>query len=91
MLRNVRDSPARGLYEVLLLGGKGEGERWREIKAKRERERDPRNRPAEQEPFVGILINASGELISSTCTGWGGSEEQREQVVLYVTLPDVAK
>ena len=50
MLRNVRDSPARGLSEVLLLGGKEERdgkrererererERWREIKAKRERE-----------------------------------------------------
>lgn len=34
MLRNVRDSPARGLSEVLLLGGKEERD------GKRERERE---------------------------------------------------
>ena len=97
--RSVRDSPARGLSEVLTLGereerdGKRDRQRWREIKAKteRERERDLRNRPAGQELFVGILINASGELIPSTCAGWGGSEGQREWVALYMTLPDVAE
>lgn len=65
----------------------GERERLRQ----RERERDLRNRPAGQELFVGILINASGELIPSTCAGWGGSEGQREWVALYMTLPDVAE
>lgn len=70
-----------------------ERERWREIKAKteRERERDLRNRPEKEELLVGILINTSGELISSTCAGWGGSEGQREWAALYVTLPDVAE
>lgn len=34
--------------------GKRDRERWREIKAKTERERDLRNRPVGQELFVGF-------------------------------------
>ena len=72
--------------------GKRDRERWREIKAKTQRERE---RSEEQTcrtgALCGILINASGELIPSTCAGWGGSEGQREWVALYMTLPDVAE